>query len=85
MINFSKPNDPLLLVFLLSFLINEPYTYVNGPTYDMYNCIKYILNVKTIFPERKYDVDSVKLKVCIGSLRINELTKNFQTEKKKYD
>ena len=46
MINFSKPNNPLLLVFLLSFLINKPYTYCNGPTYDMYNCIKYTFFTK---------------------------------------
>ena len=67
MINFSKPKDPLLLVFLLSFLINKPYTFSNGPTYDMYNCIQHILNVETILPERKYEVEMVKLKVCIGS------------------
>ena len=67
MINFSKPKDPLLLVFLLSFLINNPYTYANGPTYDMYNCIKYILNRETILPEQKYEIDLVKIKICIGS------------------
>ena len=67
MINFSKPKDPLLLVFLLSFLINKPYTYANGPTYDMYNCIKYILNRETILPEQKYEIDLVKIKICIGS------------------
>mgnify|MGYP006075288787 CR=1 FL=1 len=67
MVNFSKPKNPLLLVFLLSFLINNPYTYANGPTYDMYNCIKYMLNVETILPEKKYEIDSVKLKIRIGS------------------
>jgi hypothetical protein len=71
MINFSKPKDPLLLVLLLSFLINEPYTYMNGPTYDMYNCIKYILNIETILPEQKYEIDLVKLKICIGSSNKN--------------
>ena len=68
MINFSKPNDPLMLVFLLSFIINKPYINLpNGPTYDMYNCIKYILNIETILPEHKYEIDFVKLKICIGS------------------
>lgn len=67
MINFSKPNHPLLLVFLLSFLINKPYTYFNGPTFDMYNCIKYMLDVETILPEKKYEIDVVKLKICIGN------------------
>lgn len=71
MINFSKPKNPLLLVFLLSFLINNPYTYGNGPCYDMYNCIKYMLNVETILPEKRYEIDSVKLKICIGSSKSN--------------
>ncbi len=66
-INFSKPNHPLLLVFLLSFCINKAYTYFNGPTVDMYNCIKYMLNIETILPEKKYEIDFVKLKICIGS------------------
>ena len=67
MINFSKPKNPLFFVFLLSFLINRPYTTVNGPTYDMYNCIKYMLNTEIILPERKYEIDEVKLKICISS------------------
>ena len=66
-INFSKPKHPLLLVFLLSFCINKPYGCLNGPTIDMYNCIKYMLNVEKILPEKKYEIDFVKLKICIGS------------------
>jgi len=73
-INFSKSNNPLLLVFLLSFVINKPYNYLNGPTYDMYNCIKYILNEETILPEKKYEVDFLKLKINIGS-SINNIKK----------
>lgn len=65
-INFSKPNDPLLLVLLLSFFLNKPYQYQCGPTYDMYNCIQYMLDVETILPEKKYEIDYLKLKVCIG-------------------
>ena len=30
-------------------------------------CIKYMLNVETILPEQKYEIDSVKLKICIGT------------------
>jgi len=67
MINFSKPKNPLFFVFLLSFLINRPYTTVNGPTYDMYNCIKYMLNTEIILPELKYEIDEIKLKICISS------------------
>ena len=71
MVIFSKPKNPLLLVFLLSFIINSPYNYYNGPCYDMYNCIKYMLNVETILPEKKYEINSVKLKICIGSSKSN--------------
>ncbi len=71
MINFSKPNNPLLLIFLISYCINKPYTYENGPTYDMYNCIKYMLNTEIIYPEKKYEIDSLKLKINIGSSNNN--------------
>ena len=32
----------------------------------MYNCIKYMLNVETILPGKKYELDFVKLKICLG-------------------
>lgn len=69
-VNFSKPNNPLILIFLLSFLINKPYLIKdipNGPTYDMYNCIRYMLNVRVILPEIKYEIDLLKLPIYIGS------------------
>ena len=66
MVHFSKPKNPLMFALLLSFLINNPYIYSNGPTYDMYNCIKYMLNVKTIEPEKKYTIYNVKINVKIG-------------------
>jgi len=66
-INFSKPKNPLLLHFLISFLLNHPYHRVNGPTHDMYNCIKYNLNNMNIIPEEKYDIDEIKIYVQIGS------------------
>ena len=70
-INFSKSKNPLFLVFLLSFLINKPYIFKNGPCHDMYNCIRYIINVDTILPEKKYEVDVVKLKIYIGNSESN--------------
>jgi hypothetical protein len=78
-INFSKPKHPLFLVFLLSFIINKAYNnYNNGPTYDMYNCIKYILGTKKLLPHKKYEVEIIKIKICIGrslkNLKIINLT-----------
>jgi hypothetical protein len=66
MINFSKPKNPLILHFLISFLLNNPYTYDVGPTYDMYNCIKYNLNNIDIKSETKYNFNEVKIKIFIG-------------------
>jgi hypothetical protein len=38
----SQARSPLLLGFLVSFLVNKPYTNIdNGPTMDMYNLILY--------------------------------------------
>ena len=65
-VNFSKPKNPLIFIFLLSYLINNPYTYTNGPTYDMYNCIKYNLNNIPLVKDKKYNIDSVKIKIQIG-------------------
>ena len=74
MVNFSKPKNPLIFIFLLSFLINNPYTYHLGPTFDMYNCIKY--NTGTgIKKNKKYNLNEVKIKINIGSSETN--TKNI--------
>ena len=66
---FASPKHPLLYVFLLSFLLNNPYQTMNGPTYDMYNCIKYMIN-RPIVPDTKYELD-VKIKINIGSSKTN--------------
>ena len=71
MINFSKPKNPLIFVFLLSFLANNPYLHANGPCHDMFNCIKYNLNNIDIIPEQKYELDEVKIKINIGSSYTN--------------
>jgi hypothetical protein len=72
-----KPKNPLILVFLLSFLINNPYTYINGPTYDMYNCLKNIINVDNINSDVKYDVDKLKIVIPIGNSKTDVLIKNL--------
>jgi hypothetical protein len=67
MVNFNQPRNPLILHFLLSFLINKPYTYFNGPTYDMYNCIFHNLNKTIILPEKKYEINEIKININIGT------------------
>jgi hypothetical protein len=62
----TTPRNPIVLVTLLSFLINNPYTYVNGPTYDMYNCLKYNLNNVDIVADKYYYMNTVKLKINVG-------------------
>jgi len=69
-INFSKAKNPLIFIFLLSFLINNPFRRSNGPCNDMYNCIKYILNEK-IISNKKYEVSQIKIKINIGSSKHN--------------
>jgi hypothetical protein len=71
MVNFSKPKNPLLLLFLISFLLNHPYSYQNGPTIDMYNCIKYNLKEQEIKSEKKYELNEIKIPVFFGSSSTN--------------
>lgn len=61
----TKPRHPLILQFLISFLHHRPYTYNNGPTFDMYNCIKY--NVGDLVSETKYSLEEIRIPVLIGS------------------
>lgn len=62
----SEPRSPLILAFLISFLQNKPYFIENGPTFDMYNCIKYNFNFGPIKPETKINLDKVKIYIKIG-------------------
>lgn len=66
-INFSKPRNNLILIFLLSFLINKPFEKTNGPTFDMYDCIKYNLDGVEPEPFVRYDLEEVKIKIDVGS------------------
>jgi hypothetical protein len=61
----TKPRHPIILQCLISFIYNNPYTYANGPTFDMYNCLKY--NIGILESETKYDLDTVKIVIPIGS------------------
>jgi hypothetical protein len=60
---------PLLYVFLLSFLLKNPYSNLNGPTYDMYQCLQYMIK-QPILPHKKYEFD-VKIKINIGASHTN--------------
>lgn len=76
MINNTPPRNPLILCFLISFLINKPYKIIeNGPTIDMYDCIKYNIGATQVLPEIKYMLNVVKIKIPIppslnGTMRI---------------
>ena len=71
MVNFSKPNNPLILNFIISFLLNNPHRYALGPTFDMYNCIKYNLNNINIESDKRYDIEEVKIHVDLGTSTTN--------------
>jgi len=71
MINFSKPKNPLLLHFLLSFLMNNPYYTANGPTFDMYKCIQYNLNGIHLLPETTYELTEIKIPIRVGFSETN--------------
>lgn len=71
MINFTKPKNPLILHFIISFLLNNPHTYSNGPTHDMYNCLRYNLNDSRVLSGEIYKINEIKIKVQIGKSEIN--------------
>ena len=62
----SKPRSPLILAFIVSFLINNPHTYFLGPTTDMYKCLQYNVDMEALLPETKYVLREVKIRVDIG-------------------
>jgi hypothetical protein len=67
----SKPKNNLILIFLISFLINRPFDKINGPTFDMYDCIKYNLDGVEPEPFVRYDLEEVKIKIHLGSSDTN--------------
>lgn len=65
-------NNPLMLCFLISFLVNKPYDNNDflGPTFDMYKCIKYNVG-KELEPFKKYYIDVVRIPINFGSSNEN--------------
>jgi len=70
-VNFSETKNPLIFACLLSFLINKPYNCDLGPTIDMYNLLKYNLNVNKIEPDIKYIINTIKIPIKIGPSNTN--------------
>jgi hypothetical protein len=71
MVNFSKPKNPLILIFLLSFLINKPIVQHDGPTFDMYKCLHYMISDKKIKSGKRYNLNEVKIQISIGNSKEN--------------
>lgn len=63
----SKPKNPLLLSFIMSFFINNLHIGGTFPTSDMYECIKYNLNGIDFFPEKKYTINEIKIPINVGT------------------
>jgi hypothetical protein len=59
-----KPKNPLMLIMIISFLRNNPFSYSIGPCYDMYACLAQHCNIS---PDRKLSINEVKLKIEIGT------------------
>ena len=71
----AKKQNPLFLCFINSFLINKPFLFHNGPTYDMYKCLRYnvIASGYTDFvEEKKYFIDKVRIPIKLGSSNTNQ-------------
>ena len=71
MVNTTSPKNPLILAFLISFLLNNPFHIDIGPTYDMYNVLNYNLGSIDIQPNKRYDMNMVKISVPIGTCKSN--------------
>jgi len=66
-----KPKSPIILQCLVSFLMNHPYVYANGPTFDMYNCLAYTFKEQHLLPDTKYHTDKVRMYIPIGPSSTN--------------
>jgi hypothetical protein len=64
------PKNPLMLCFLISFLMNHPYNYPNGPCYDMANVLKYNLDVEFLRSDIVYSLDQAKVRIPLGQSNV---------------
>ena len=65
-LNNSKPKNPLILSFLITFLLNKAYNTFLGPTIDMGINTKYNIWQNEIKPFTKYEINEVKIPINIG-------------------
>ena len=64
--------NPLVLAFMLSITQNKPFDKSNGPTYDMYNVLRYnIPKDKPICSDVTYVLHQVRVPIRIGSSNTN--------------
>lgn len=72
----TPSKNPLLLAFIHSFINNKPWTYGNGPTHDMYNCIKYNLQKNNIpahiEANKLYNLNNIRITINVGMSSTNE-------------
>jgi len=68
----TRERSPLLLGFLVSFLVNKPYTNIdNGPTSDMYHFILYNVSKSThtdaIQPFTRYTLRQIRIPIYVSA------------------
>ena len=64
--NNSEPNNPFILLLIVSYLVNKAYSGMDKTLYNVYECLKYSLNVDFLEINKKYYLDSVDIPVYIG-------------------
>ena len=62
----QRPKSPLILVFLLSLLYNNPYTMNNGPCFDMCSCLRYNIG-EALESDKEYIIRTPKFRVDVPS------------------
>lgn len=80
----TPPYNPIILACIISFMDNNPDTYMNGPTYDMYNVLQYIYN-EPIISEKLYTIDNILIRINIGTSIIQTKEIDLYREMPEYD
>lgn len=70
MINNSTEKSPLFAAFIISMIANRAWYNAAGPTYDMYDLLKYN-TVDKIIAGEKYYLHTIKIPIVIGSSKNN--------------
>ena len=70
MINNSIEKSPLFAAFIISMIANRAWYNAAGPTYDMYDLLKYN-TVNKLVSGTKYYLHTIKIPIIIGSSKNN--------------